>query len=274
MIGESPYTKTKTLNFVIVRSDSPHNLLIGRIGMQKMGIVVSRIHVTVKFHTPYGIGTVSSTYESNKVEKWQKKVKETISEATKDVLSCLDAKERIIINDRYPKQTVFIRKTIKVGRKLFNTENKMNEYKHIKPVKQKMRGLGLDHNEATCKEVDELTKAGIIQKVKDQTWVANLVMVKKSNGGWRILKNAGATYQRLVDKVFNDQIRKKLKAYVDDMVIKSTFEESPFLRHLITRQGIRANPSKVKVVTDLEPPRTLKDVQSLNEKLAALSRFL
>ncbi|GJS95101.1 reverse transcriptase domain-containing protein [Tanacetum coccineum] len=188
MIGESPYTKTKTLNFVIVRSDSPRNLLIERIGMQKMGIVVSRIHVTVKFHTPYGIGTVSSTYESNKVEKWQKKVKETISEATKDVLSCLDAKERIIINDRYPEQTVFIGKisrTIKVGRKLFNTENKMNEYKHIKPVKQKMRGLGLDHNEATCKEVDELTKAGIIQKVKDQTWVANLVMrnIKKCKRG-------------------------------------------------------------------------------------------
>ncbi|GJW03165.1 hypothetical protein Tco_1562021 [Tanacetum coccineum] len=30
----------------------------------------------------------------------------------------------------------------------------------------------------------------------------------------------------------------------------------------------------VKAVTDLEPPRTLKDVQSLNGKLAALSRFL
>ncbi|GJU05440.1 reverse transcriptase domain-containing protein [Tanacetum coccineum] len=39
------------------------------------------------------------------------------------------------------------------------------------------------------------------------------------------LKNAGATYQRLVDKVFHDQIRRKLEAYVDDMVIKSTSKE-------------------------------------------------
>ncbi|GKD34972.1 reverse transcriptase domain-containing protein [Tanacetum coccineum] len=39
------------------------------------------------------------------------------------------------------------------------------------------------------------------------------------------LKNAGATYQRLVDKVFNDQIVRNLVAYVDDMVIKSTSEE-------------------------------------------------
>ncbi|GJU60915.1 reverse transcriptase domain-containing protein [Tanacetum coccineum] len=39
------------------------------------------------------------------------------------------------------------------------------------------------------------------------------------------LKNAGATYQRLIDKVFNDQIGRNLGAYVDDMVIKSTSEE-------------------------------------------------
>ncbi|GJY16425.1 hypothetical protein Tco_0386847 [Tanacetum coccineum] len=51
-------------------------------------------------------------------------------------------------------------------------------------------------------------------------------------------------------------------------------EEGPFLGHLITKQGIKANPSKVKAVTDLDQPRTLKDIQSLNGKLAALSRFL
>nr|GEV39984.1 transposon Ty3-I Gag-Pol polyprotein [Tanacetum cinerariifolium] len=39
------------------------------------------------------------------------------------------------------------------------------------------------------------------------------------------LKNAGATYQRLVDKVFHDQIGRNLEAYVDDMVIKITFKE-------------------------------------------------
>ncbi|GJR10589.1 reverse transcriptase domain-containing protein [Tanacetum coccineum] len=51
-------------------------------------------------------------------------------------------------------------------------------------------------------------------------------------------------------------------------------EEGPFLGHLITKQGIKSNPSKVKAVTDLDQPRTLKDIQSLNGKLAVLSRFL
>ncbi|GKA53704.1 reverse transcriptase domain-containing protein [Tanacetum coccineum] len=119
------------------------------------------------------------------------------------------------------------------------------------------------------------------------------------------LKNAGATYQRLMDKVFNKQIGRNLEAYVDDMVIKTTseegilsdiqetferfwsinmklnpkkcsfgVEEGPFLGHLITKQGIKSNPTKIKAVTELKQPRALKDIQSLNGKLAALSRFL
>ncbi|GJU22311.1 reverse transcriptase domain-containing protein [Tanacetum coccineum] len=97
------------------------------------------------------------------------------------------------------------------------------------------------------------------------------------------LKNVGVTYQRLLEKVFNDQIGRNLEAYVNDMVIKSTskedmlkdiqetfkrfwsvnmklnpkkcsfgVEEGPFLGHLIMKQGIRANLLKVKVVTDIE----------------------
>ncbi|GKA42158.1 hypothetical protein Tco_0734818 [Tanacetum coccineum] len=51
-------------------------------------------------------------------------------------------------------------------------------------------------------------------------------------------------------------------------------EEGPFLGHVITKQGIKANPSKVKAVTDLDQPSTLKDILSLNGKLVALIRFL
>ncbi|GJV71972.1 reverse transcriptase domain-containing protein [Tanacetum coccineum] len=51
-------------------------------------------------------------------------------------------------------------------------------------------------------------------------------------------------------------------------------EEGPFLGHLVTKQGIKSNPLKVKAVIDLDQPRTLKDIQSLNGKLAALRRFL
>ncbi|GJV71592.1 reverse transcriptase domain-containing protein [Tanacetum coccineum] len=39
------------------------------------------------------------------------------------------------------------------------------------------------------------------------------------------LKNAGATYQKLIDRVFNNQIVRNLEIHVDDMVIKSDSEE-------------------------------------------------
>lgn len=34
------------------------------------------------------------------------------------------------------------------------------------------------------------------------------------------LKNAGATYQRLMNKVFKEEIGENIKVYVDDMVVK------------------------------------------------------
>ncbi|GJT29465.1 hypothetical protein Tco_0909740 [Tanacetum coccineum] len=51
-------------------------------------------------------------------------------------------------------------------------------------------------------------------------------------------------------------------------------EEGPFLGHLITKQGIKVNPSKVKAITDLKLLKTLKEMQNLNKKLAALRKFL
>ncbi|GJU50827.1 hypothetical protein Tco_1220382 [Tanacetum coccineum] len=173
-IGDAPLARKETLNFVIAKSNLPYNMLLGRIAMQKMGIVVSTIHGAIKFHTTEGIGIVFSTYESNKVKEGMKKVRETSPTSQKGVFSCIVAEEK------------GIPRTIKVEGKPFNTEHKLSEYSHIKPIKQKRRGLGPDRSIAACKEVEELTKAGILQKVKNQTWVANPVMVKKSDGGWRM----------------------------------------------------------------------------------------
>ncbi|KAL2240243.1 UNVERIFIED_CONTAM: Retrovirus-related Pol polyprotein from transposon opus [Sesamum indicum] len=63
------------------------------------------------------------------------------------------------------------------------------------------------------------------------------------------LKNAGATYQKLVNKMFAQQIGKTMEVYVDDMLIKSQKLED-HLTHLETafatmrRYGMKLNPSK------------------------------
>ncbi|GJT75067.1 reverse transcriptase domain-containing protein [Tanacetum coccineum] len=119
------------------------------------------------------------------------------------------------------------------------------------------------------------------------------------------LKNAGATYQRLVDKAFQRQIGRNLEVYVDDLVIKSRTEEEiirdiaetfktlrqinmkrnlkkcsfgmqegMFLGYKVNVDGLKVCPDKADMVLSLPSPRCLKDVQNLNGKLANLNRFL
>ena len=63
------------------------------------------------------------------------------------------------------------------------------------------------------------------------------------------LKNAGATYQRLVKKMFNKQIGRNMEVYVDDMLIKSK-EELAHLNNLketfatLKRYQMKLNPGK------------------------------
>ncbi|XP_023770200.2 uncharacterized protein LOC111918806 [Lactuca sativa] len=119
------------------------------------------------------------------------------------------------------------------------------------------------------------------------------------------LKNAGATYQRLVDSIFAKQIVKNIEVYVDDMVIKNphedkmlqdieetfrtleavkmklnpakcTFgvEEGQFLGYYVTRQGIQPSPTKVDKFIETPTLNSLRDAQGLNGKLTALRRFI
>ncbi|GJW32932.1 reverse transcriptase domain-containing protein [Tanacetum coccineum] len=88
------------------------------------------------------------------------------------------------------------------------------------------------------------------------------------------LKNAGATYQQLVEKAFDSQIGRNIEVYVDDLVIKS-YTEAEMLKDIgETPEGIKPCPDKTEAVLQLPSPRTIKEVQSLNGKLASLNRFL
>nr|GEY22372.1 reverse transcriptase domain-containing protein [Tanacetum cinerariifolium] len=63
------------------------------------------------------------------------------------------------------------------------------------------------------------------------------------------LKNAGATYQRLIDKAFESQVRWNIEVYVDDLVVKS-YTEAEMVRdieetfHTLHKVNIKLNPKK------------------------------
>ncbi|KAL0373427.1 UNVERIFIED_CONTAM: Retrovirus-related Pol polyprotein from transposon [Sesamum radiatum] len=106
------------------------------------------------------------------------------------------------------------------------------------------------------------------------------------------LKNAGATYQRLVDKIFRPQIGRNVEVYVDDMLVKSKKAEEHvkdleetfsvlrkyklkltpakctfgvqggrFLGFMVTQRGIEANPLKIKAIIDMKAPTCLNEAQ-------------
>ncbi|RDX58562.1 Retrovirus-related Pol polyprotein from transposon 17.6, partial [Mucuna pruriens] len=77
------------------------------------------------------------------------------------------------------------------------------------------------------------------------------------------LKDAGATYQRLMDRIFKDCIDHDLEVYVDDMVAKLATREQhyekcsfgvqagKFLGFMLTRRGIKVNLEKCEVVINM-----------------------
>ena len=47
-----------------------------------------------------------------------------------------------------------------------------------------------------------------------------------------------------------------------------------FLGFMVSQRGIEVNPKKIRAIMELEPPKMVKEVQSLNGKIAALNRFV
>ena len=256
--------------------------------------------------------------------------------------------------------------------------HKLAIFREARPVAQKKRKMGEELRRAVKEEVRNLEGAGFIREIKYTTWLANVVMVKKTSEKWWMctnftdlnkafpkdayplpsidrlvdgalghnflsfldaysgynqipmygpdrsktafitdranfcyevmsfgLKNAGATYQRLMDRVFRRPIGRPMEVYVDDMVVKSqtvvdhacdlkeVFHQvrkydmrlnpekcvfgvptGKFLGFMLTARGIEANPDKCAAITEMRSPRNLKEIQRLVGRLTSLARFL
>nr|AAM01098.1 Putative retroelement [Oryza sativa Japonica Group]AAP52950.1 retrotransposon protein, putative, Ty3-gypsy subclass [Oryza sativa Japonica Group] len=151
-----------------------------------------------------------------------------------------------------------------------------------KPRKQKLRKMFADRQEAAKAEIQKLLKAGVIQEIGHPEWLANPVLVRKSNGKWRMmpfgLRNAGATFARLVYKVLYKQLGRNVEAYVDNIVVKSrkAFDPASDLQETFDKlraAGIEANPEKIDAIQQMKPPSSVREVQKLAGRIAALSRF-
>nr|GEW65545.1 reverse transcriptase domain-containing protein [Tanacetum cinerariifolium] len=85
------------------------------------------------------------------------------------------------------------------------------------------------------------------------------------------LTNAGVTYQRLVDKAFDSQIGRNIEVSTPKMYVWDSGKNVLGIHDYPERD--KPCHDKTKVVLQLPSQRTIKEVQSLNEKLASLNRF-
>ncbi|GKV47270.1 hypothetical protein SLEP1_g54184 [Rubroshorea leprosula] len=90
------------------------------------------------------------------------------------------------------------------------------------------------------------------------------------------LKNAGATYQKMVTIVFRAQIERNLEVYNEAKSSKVHLWRGVWkvLGFMVSRRGIEVNPEKIKAIAEMEPPKSVKDIQRLTGRVAALHRFI
>ncbi|RVX15817.1 Transposon Ty3-G Gag-Pol polyprotein [Vitis vinifera] len=227
--------------------------------------------------------------------------------------------------------------------------HKLNVFPAARPIRQKIRRFHPDRQRVIQDEINKLLEAGFIREVSYPDWLANVVVVPKKEGKWRVcvdytnlnnacpkdsfplpridqivdstsgqgmlsfldafsgyhqipmspddeektafitphglycykvmpfgLKNAGATYQRLMTKIFKPLIGRSVEYDMKLNPSKCAFGVSAgkFLGFMVSQRGIEVSPDQVKAVMETPPPRNKKELQRLTGKLVALGRFI
>ncbi|CAL8162548.1 unnamed protein product [Prunus armeniaca] len=194
-----------------------------------------------------------------------------------------------------------------------------------KPVVQKRRNFTPKRVAIIEAEIDKLLATGFIEELLsimdayscynqimmydddnqimmyDDDKVNTFFIIEKGTYCYKVmpfgLKNAGATYQRLVNKIFKEQIGRTMEVYMDDMLVKGP-KCADHLKNLaeafslLRQYCMKLNPSKctfgvssgrflgythpcqIKAILEMQSPSTVKEIQSLTGKVAALNRFL
>uniref|UniRef100_A0A2N9IUL6 Uncharacterized protein n=1 Tax=Fagus sylvatica TaxID=28930 RepID=A0A2N9IUL6_FAGSY len=300
--GTYPKQVRTSVEFLVVDCPSAYNVIIGRPTLNKLRAVTSTYHLLVRFPTEHGIGELKgdqatarecyfaslgpeAKHQTMKIDEGHRLV-----ESTEEL-------EVIVLDDDEPSKTTsigtqmdetmreaminFLRSNLDVfawthddmpGIDPATICHKLNVNPSIRPIKQKRRVFAPDRNQAISNEVEKLLTAGFIREVFYPDWLANVVMVKKANGKWRMcvdftdLNKACPKdsfplprIDQLVDSTAGHQVAnlhgrllrigRNVEVYVDDMLVK-TKDEVKHLEDLketfrtLRRYRMKLNPNK------------------------------
>ncbi|GJS31933.1 reverse transcriptase domain-containing protein [Tanacetum coccineum] len=206
-IGDEEHSTFAWMNFMVVRSPSPYNGIIGRPGVRRIRAVPSTAHEMLKF--PVTSGTV--TLQSSRIIPLECTMVSGPGAPQPVINQVTEEKIEVAIHPEYPEQTIAIGSTLtEDGRKelcgllrrnldIFAwkladmtgvprhiAEHRLNIREGCLPVRQKKRGQAPERNKAIYEEVEKLVDACIMKEVHYHSWLSNPVMVKKHDDSWRM----------------------------------------------------------------------------------------
>nr|GEV77327.1 reverse transcriptase domain-containing protein [Tanacetum cinerariifolium] len=144
-IGDEEHSTSTWMNFMVVRSHSPYNIIIRRPRVRKIRAVLSTAHEILSFPV---IGR-TVTLQSSKIIP----------------LECT------MVSGPGPADMTGVPRHI--------AEHKLNIHEGCLPVRQKKRRQAPERNKAIYEEVEKLMDAKIIKEVHYHSWMSNPLMVKK-----------------------------------------------------------------------------------------------
>nr|GEW02576.1 reverse transcriptase domain-containing protein [Tanacetum cinerariifolium] len=205
-IGDATHSPKAWMDFMVVKSMSPYNGIIGRPGLKAIQAVPSTVHEMLKFPVEGGIETIRSTILIPT---------ECASVTTSSVIPIEEraspANFTVALHPDFPDQEVVIGgslsdkgrnelcSVLKKNLDIFAwqpsdmtgvprsvAEHRLNIQEGYTPVRQKKRGQAPKRARAIQAEVQKLVDARIMREVYYHDWLSNPVMVKKHDGSWRM----------------------------------------------------------------------------------------
>ena len=216
VVGVYPQQVTKDMNFLVVDCSSSYNAIIGRPILNSWKAVTSTYHLSIKFPTEHEVGQVEGDQLAARecylaMLAMDKQLQTMNIEEKKVVAEPIEALEDISLDENYPerytKVGVDLEENIKKDLVCFLKKNIdvfawthedmpsinpnvithcLNVSPSFKLVRQKKKVFALKRDNAIKDEVQKLIVTKVIREVHYPGWLANVVMVKKENGKWRM----------------------------------------------------------------------------------------
>ncbi|RDX66812.1 hypothetical protein CR513_54381, partial [Mucuna pruriens] len=224
--GDKNGAKTIPVTYTVVNSEASYNIIMGRPALNRLEAVVYTYHLCMKFPVGQTVVTIwADIPAARKCYEDSLRIELGVREDKVNVLD-IDLDPRYFSEEKRPYPVGDLKKVqignsadreTHIGTTLNEKEEKLlvstlqknadvfawtakdmpgldprfmchelSIKPGSKPIVQKKRKQGEEKRAAIKEEVEKLLAAGFVREVQYPTWLANMVMVKKANGRWRM----------------------------------------------------------------------------------------